>query len=400
MAGEHPPIFTPRGGEAWRDPFPMYRALRERDPVHHVEDNGEGQDYWVLSRFAHVHDAAIDAGTYSSASGLTISYDDMQKLGLESPIVMMDPPDHVALRKLVTRRFTPRQVQEVEPMVRSFVVERIEKLRAMGEADVVRELLKPLPGVVVAHSLGVPEGDRGLFDRWTSAIVDAGAAGDVLSAGEAVGDLVQYFQALIDRRRLEPGEDMLSALIVGRLRDGQEVSLAGMLGVAFTMVTGGNDTVTGLLGASLELLHAHPEQRARLIEDPSGIPNAVEEFLRLSSPVQGLARTVLRDVELEGKTIPKGRKVLLLYASANRDPREFGDDAERCDFGRGIRRHLALSYGPHHCIGAALARLQGRVVVEEMLARCPDFAVDATAGSYAGGPYTRRFATLPFVASA
>ena len=400
MAGEHSPIFTPRGGEAWRDPFPMYRALRERDPVHHVEDNGEGQDYWVLSRFAHVHDAAIDAGTYSSASGLTISYDDMQKLGLESPIVMMDPPDHVALRKLVTRRFTPRQVQEVEPMVRSFVVERIEKLRAMGEADVVRELLKPLPGVVVAHSLGVPERDRGLFDRWTSAIVDAGAAGDVLSAGEAVGELVQYFQALIDRRRLEPGEDMLSALIVGRLRDGQEVSLAGMLGVAFTMVTGGNDTVTGLLGASLELLHAHPEQRARLIEDPSGIPNAVEEFLRLSSPVQGLARTVLRDVELEGKTIPKGRKVLLLYASANRDPREFGDDAEHCDVGRGIRRHLALSYGPHHCIGAALARLQGRVVVEEMLARCPDFAVDATAGSYAGGPYTRRFATLPFVASA
>jgi len=169
-----------------------------------------------------------------------------------------------------------------------------------------------------------------------------------------------------------------------------------MLGVAFTMVTGGNDTIMGLLGGALELLTQHPEQRALLLEDPARIPNAIEEFLRLSSPVQGLARTLTRDVKLEGKTLAHGRKVLLLYASANRDEREFGPDAGTCDVTRKIRRHLSFSYGPHHCVGAAAARLQARVVLEEVLARCPDFAVDAEAGRYADGPFVRRFERLPF----
>jgi cytochrome P450 len=169
--------------------------------------------------------------------------------------------------------------------------------------------------------------------------------------------------------------------------------------MGFTLVTGGNDTTTGLLGGALELLTRHPEERARLIEDPTLVPNAVEEFLRLTSPVQGLARTTTRDVTLEGRTIPKGRKVLLLYASANRDEREFGPGAARCEVGRRIRRMVAFGYGPHHCIGAAAARLQARVVLEEILARCPDFAVDAEAGRYAPGHFVRRFESLPFRAA-
>jgi cytochrome P450 len=152
----------------------------------------------------------------------------------------------------------------------------------------------------------------------------------------------------------------------------------------------------GLLGGALELLTRHPAQRRRLREDPGAIPNAIEEFLRLSSPVQGLARMATRDLAIGGKAIPRGRKVLLLYASANRDEREFGPDAAECDVGRRIRRHLGFSYGPHHCIGAAAARLQARVVLEELLARCPDFTVDADAGRYAPGPYVRRFEQLPF----
>ena len=176
--------------------------------------------------------------------------------------------------------------------------------------------------------------------------------------------------------------------------------MAKLLGMAFTMVTGGNDTVTGLLGGTLELLTRHPEQRARLLEDPGRIPNAIEEFLRLTSPVQGLTRTLTRDVEIEGQKIPKGRKALLLYGSANRDEREFGADAGTCDVTRKIRRHVTFSYGPHHCIGAALARLQGRITVEELLSRCPDFAVDPAAGSFAGGAYTRRYTPLPFQAKA
>jgi cytochrome P450 len=392
------PQFEPRGGESWRDPFAMYGALRDHDPVHHVPDNGAGEDYWVLSRFRDVLTAAVDARTFSSASGLTFSYGEKEALGIEAPIVMMDPPEHTALRKLAIKRFTPKQIQALDPMIREFVVERVERLREMGQGDVVAELLKPLPSLVVAHFLGVPREDRTLFDRWTNAIVAANATGQVLDAAEAVGEMFVYFQSLIEKRRSDPGEDVVSALVHGRLSSGEEVSLAKILGMGFTMVTGGNDTTTGLLGGALALLTQHPDQRALLLSDPGCMKSAVEEFLRLTSPVQGLARMTTREVEIEGTAIPKGRKVMLLYASANRDEREFGPDAGRCDVARQIKRHMTFSYGPHHCIGAAAARLQARIAIQELLARCPDFSVDEAAGCYAPGPFVRRFESLPFEA--
>jgi hypothetical protein len=390
------PAFEPRSAETWRDPFPMYRALRDHDPVHRVADNGRGQDYWVLSRFDHVLTAAVDAETFSSAHGLTFAYGEKEQIGVEAPIVMMDPPEHTALRKLAIKRFTPQAVRALEPMIRSFVVERVEKLREMGEVDVVAELLKPLPSLVVSHFLGVPAEDRVLFDRWTQAIVATNAIGDALGAGDAVREMFAYFNHLIELRRGESGEDVISALVHGRLNNGERVSLAKILGMGFTMVTGGNDTTTGLLGGALELLTRHPEQRALLLEDPGRIEQAVEEFLRLTSPVQGLARMTTRAVPLEGKVIPKGRKVLLLYASANRDQREFGPRAAECDVTRRARRIVTFSYGPHHCIGAAAARLQGRIAIEELLARCPEFSVDFEAGRYAPGNFVRRFESLPF----
>ncbi|MCH6564059.1 MAG: cytochrome P450 [Myxococcales bacterium] len=387
-------VYEPRSAESWRDPFTMYRALRDHDPVHYVSDG----DYWVLSRFNQVFDAAIDAATFSSAKGLTFTYGEMEELGLEAPIVMMDPPEHTALRKLAIKRLTPRQVTVIEPMVRSFIAERVERLRELGEADVIAELLKPLPSLVVAHFLGVPQEDRTLFDRWTESIVAANADGDVIAA-DAIGELFGYFNSLIELRRKEPGDDIISALVHARLGD-EEVSLAQLLGFAFTMVTGGNDTTTGLLGGALELLTQHPDQRALLLDDPRRIPNAVEEFLRLTSPVQGLARTTTRDLELEGTKIPEQKKVMLLYASANRDEREFGPTAADCDVTRKVRRHLTFSYGPHHCIGAAAVRLQARVAIEELLARCPRFTVDAERGHFAPGHFVRRYQTLPFSAGA
>ena len=398
MSSRAQAVFEPRSAETWRDPFPMYKALRDHDPVHHVEDNGEGEDYWVLSRFQHVFDAAVDAATFSSAQGLTFAYDEMEKIGVEAPIVMMDPPEHTALRKLAIKRFTPQAVQALDPMIREFVVERVERLREMGEGDVVAELLKPLPSLVVAHFLGVPREDRVLFDRWTQAIVAANALGDVTSATEAVGEMFAYFTGLMEKRRSDPGEDLISALVHGRLNTGEEVSAAEILGMGFTMVTGGNDTTAGLLGGALELLTRHPDQRALLLADLDRTKNAVEEFLRLTSPVQGLARTTTRDVELEGRPIPKGRKVFLLYASANRDEREFGPDAEECDVTRRVKRNVTFSYGPHHCIGAAAARLQARIAIEELLSRCPEFSVDPEAGRYATGNFVRRYESLPFSA--
>lgn len=387
------PLFVPCSGETWRDPFPMYAALRDHDPVHHVE----GGDYWVLSRFEHVFAAARDPERFSSAEGLTFSYGDMAKAGLEEvrPIVMLDPPEHTTFRRMVGRGFTPRQVESLEPEVRAFVVERIERLRAEGGGDVVAHLFKPLPSMVVAHYLGVPREDRVRFDGWTQAIVAATAQGNPLSAPDAVGEMFTYFSDLIARRRTERGhgDDTISQLARS---DADEVSLLQILGFAFTMVTGGNDTTTGLLGGAAELLTSRPDQRALLLDDPGAVPGAVEELLRLTSPVQGLARMTTEDVEVDGAGIPAGRKVMLLYAAANRDARQFGDDAEELDVGRNPRPILSFGHGNHHCLGAAAARLQSRVALEELLARCPRFAVDARRGVFAPGHFVRRYQSLPF----
>ena len=386
-------LFEPRSGESWRDPFAMYRRLRDEDPVHHVVDG----DYWVLSRYEDVFNAARNTSVFSSANGLTFEYDERAKAGLEvvAPMVFLDPPDHTAFRRLVATGFTPRHVNSIEAAVRNFVIERIEKLRAIGEGDIVAELLKPLPSFVVAHYLGVPKSDRERFDVWTQGIVAANSTGNPLLAAETVGELFEYFSQLIERRRTDPSDDVISELVMAS--DAAGVSALQILGFAFTMVAGGNDTTTGLLSVGLELLSAHPDQLDKVREDPGLIPDAVEELLRLSSPVQGLARTTMLPVDISGKVIPAGRKVMLLYASANRDPREFGDDAEELKVTRRPRQIMTFGYGSHHCLGAAAARLMGRVTLEEIISRCPGFRVNADRGRFAPGHFVRWYSSLPFI---
>ena len=385
--------------QTWATPWPMYRALRDHDPVHHVVPDRADQDYWVLSRHAEVWNAARDHETYSSAQGLTVNYGELEMIGLQDnpPMVMQDPPVHTEFRKLVSRGFTPRQVEVVEPAVRRFVIERIERLRAAGGGDIVAELFKPLPSMVVAHYLGVPEQDRDRFDGWTEAIVAANATGSVASVGAAVGSMMGYFAELIERRRRDPGDDTVSHLVAAGIgADGDVAGTLAVLAFTFTMVTGGNDTTTGMLGGSVQLLHQRPDQRRLLAGQPDLIGDAVDELLRLTSPVQGLARTTTHDVELHGRTIPAGRKVLLLYGSANRDERQYGADAGELDVTRRPRNILTFSHGAHHCLGAAAARMQARVALTELLARCPDFEVDESGIVWAGGGYVRRPLSVPF----
>jgi cytochrome P450 len=390
--------------ETWGNRWPMYRALRDHDPVHHVVPDNPSHDYWVLSRHADVWTAARDHETFSSAQGLTVTYGELELIGLQDnpPMVMQDPPAHTEFRKLVSRGFTPRQVEAVEPKVREFVIDRIERLRANGGGDIVTELFKPLPSMVVAHYLGVPDSDRDQFDGWTDAIVAAnssaeGIGGALASVGEAVGSMMGYFTELIERRRREPGDDTVSHLVAAGV--GADGDLAGTLSVlafTFTMVTGGNDTTTGMLGGSVQLLHQRPDQRRLLIDQPDLLPDAVDELLRLTSPVQGLARTLTRDVELHGKTIPAGRKALLLYGSANRDERQYGPDAGELDVTRRPRNILTFGHGAHHCLGAAAARMQAKVALTELLDRCPDFEIDEDGIVWAGGGYVRRPLSVPF----
>jgi cytochrome P450 len=394
--------FEPRSGEGWRDPFPMYRALRDHDPVHHVEGaggtgRGEGaSDYWVLSRHADVQAAAHDAARFSSAQGLSFRYDEMAfgDLGRVAPMVFLDPPDHTEFRRLVARGFTPRQVADIEPIVRRFVTERLDALVADGGGDIVERLLKPLPPMVVGHYLGVPPEDRERFDGWVHAVVAATATEDLAQGAQALAEVFAYFAELAEARRADPGDDAISELV--QAGDGADIDPLRIIGFAFTMMTGGNDTSTGLLGVGLDLLARHPDQRDLLARRPDLVPGAVNELLRLSSPVQGLARTVVDDTEVGGVTIPAGRKVLLLYASANRDPRQFGADAEELDVTRPAGPILTFGHGAHFCLGAAAARLMGRVTLEEVLARCPQYRVDAQAGRFAPGNFVRRYESLPF----
>jgi cytochrome P450 family 130 len=404
MSHNTPVRFQLATADTWSNPWPMYHALRDHDPVHHVVSPKHPEDdYYVLSRHADVWAAARDHETFSSAQGLTVNYGDLEMIGLQDnpPFVMQDPPVHTEFRKLVSRGFTPRQVEAVEPKVREFAIERIERLRANGGGDIVTDLFKPLPSMVVAHYLGVPEDDRTQFDGWTQAIVAAntaegGVAGSLETVGDAVGSMMAYFTQLIERRRTQPEDDTISHLVAAGVgADGDISGTLSILAFTFTMVTGGNDTVTGMLGGSMPLLHQRPDQRELLVANPERIPDAVEELLRITSPVQGLARAATRDVTIGDTTIPAGRKVLLLYASANHDERQYGPDAGELDLTRCPRNILTFSHGAHHCLGAAAARMQSRVALTELVARCPDFDVDESGIVWAGGSYVRRPLSVP-----
>lgn len=385
----HDAVYVPRSGETWRDPFPMYAALREHDPVHHVEHG----DYMVLTRHRDVCPAARDTETFSSARGLTTRYDELEQIGLADspPMVMTDPPVHTEFRRLVSGGFTPRQVESAEPTVRAFVVERLDRLVAAGGGDIVAELFKPLPSMVVAHYLGVPEDDRDRFDGWTDAIVAANATSSYAAVGDAIGGLRGYFTELIERRRRDPEDDTVSHLVAAGVAD-DDPGVLRVLAFTFTMVTGGNDTSTGLLGGAVQLLSERPDQRALATQD---LAATVEELLRLTSPVQGLTRTATRDVTIDAVTIPAGRKVLLSYGAANRDREVYGADADELDVTRGPRQILTFGHGAHHCLGAPAARMTARVALDELLRRIPDFRVDLDAVTWAEGNYVRRPTAVP-----
>ena len=384
--------FAYRSGPTWAEPWDDYRALRDEDPVHEVGDG----EFWVLSRFDDVFAAARDTATYSSANGLTTAPDDMASFDEKArPIVMMDPPEHTAMRRLVSRPMTPRQVAPVEDLVRAFINDKLDAVADAGDVDIIQALFKPLPSYLVAHYLGVPPEDRVLFDRWTERIVQATAESTAAYGQDqsAFLELFEYATGLIERRKTDPGDD----LVTGLVEQGEDVASAmWIVGFIFTMITGGNDTVTGMLGSSTVLLDRQRDQRQMLIDDASMIPNAVEELLRLTSPVQNLARTLTRDVTLHGVTIPDGKKALLLFASANRDEREFGPTAGELDVKRKIDKIVSLGYGAHHCLGASVARLQCRVALEEILRRFPGYSVDEDTARFAGGWSTRRYEYLPF----
>jgi cytochrome P450 len=405
--------YDPLDPEFLADPYPAFAWLREHDPVHHHPADHRAPAFWALSRFEHVWDAVRRPEVFSSASGLTFFDDEIGQLGIPPTIVMLDAPRQPQLRALIGRGFTPRRVTVLEDRIRAFVRARLAELagrHADGDAvDFHAEFASTVPTYVLAELFGVPESDRARFAPWVHALTqlqndgfDATAlAGSHAPPGalEAMAEMMAYFSAAIDERRRTPSDDLLGALVAAELEgpDGRTERLSDwdILGFCFVVVAGGSDTTASLISHAVMLLGDAPDQRRLLLDDPGLIPGALLEFLRLESSVQGLARTTLTDVEVDGVTIPAGEKVMMLYAAANRDPREFGGTADLLDVRRAIPRHLSFSSGPHFCIGSHLARLQARVALEELLAAHPWAAVDPASGRRHESAFVRGWLSLP-----
>lgn len=394
---EYDPIYDPFDPAVISDPYPAYARLRDEHPVYY----NERMNFYVLSRYDDIFHALRKPQLFSSAQGLTPAKDEIAQLGIPPTFIMMDPPDHTRLRRLITKAFTPDTVKELEPTIRDFVVDHIEVMKQKSadgeEVDLIQGIASPLPTMVVANILGVPLEDRERFDPWSDAITSASAdfALDVKEAIGAVQGLVTYFGGMCQARRANPTDDMISKLTHAEI-DGDKLSDWDILGFCFVMIAGGNDTTTNLIGNSMKFLHDFPDQHRELLTDPALIPNAIEELLRIESVVQGLSRTTTQDVELHGATIPAGSKVHNLYASGNRDPRHWGDNADELDIHREIDRHLSFAQGPHFCIGAHVARMMVRIYFEEMGARIgKNFEIDWDQAERRHSAFTRGFTKIP-----
>ena len=406
--------FDPLGPAFQSDPYPGYAWLREHDPVHHRPGDHRAPAFWALSRFEDVWQAVRRPEAFSSASGLTFFRDEIGQLGLPPTIVMLDPPVQTRLRALIGRGFTPRRVQRLEDRLRSFVRGRVREMtRAAAEGssvDLHTDFSGTIPTWVLAELFGLPESDRERFGPWVQTLTrlqndgfdtgalmggPSGSSGSDAAAGvAAVGEMFEYFTAAIAAAREDPGDDLLGALVSAEI-DGEQLSDWDILGFCFVVVAGGADTTASLISHTVLLTGEDMGQREVLLADPTLVPGALVECLRLESSVQGLARTTLEDVQVDGIEIPEGEKVLMLYGSANRDPREFGDTADRLDVRRHVQRHLAFSSGPHFCIGNHLARLQARVAIEELFAAHPHVAVDRGSGERHVSAFVRGWVSLP-----
>jgi cytochrome P450 len=358
------------------DPHPVWARMRRQAPVY----RNQRLDFWALSRFDDIDAAHRDAQTFSSAHGtvLELMSETVLAPGL---MIFMDPPDHTYLRRLVSRAFTPRRIAMLETGIRSLCASLLQGQAGMDRFDFVQDFGARIPAAVIADLLGVPPSDqesvRTLIDQTFHLEPDVGMANE--QSIMAMGQLNTYVSGQLAERQARPREDMFTELIEGEILDDEgrdrRLSLEEATMFALLLASAGTETVARLIGWAGLVLSDHPDQRAELAADPGLISAAVEELLRYEppSPVQG--RWTTRAVELHGVTIPADSKVLLLTGSAGRDERHF-TDPDCFDIHRTIDHHVSFGYGIHFCLGAALARMEGRVALEEMLGHYPEWTVD------------------------
>ncbi|MGV7265580.1 cytochrome P450 [Mycobacterium kansasii] len=388
--------FDPYDVELNADPYPMFRRLRDEAPLYYNAQH----DFYALSRFADVERAIVDYQTFSSARGAIL---EIIKANIDIPpgvLVFEDPPIHNVHRKLLSRMFTPRKINDLEPKIREFCSRSLDPLVGTGRFDFVADLGAQMPMRVIGMLLGVPEEDQEAARDFANAQLrtEAGKPMKASTDGMVSGD---FFARYIDWRAEHPANDIMTELLnvefedetgtVRRLRRDE-------LLIYVSVVSGaGNETTTRLIGWAGKVLAEHPDQRRALVDDPSLIPQAVEELLRYEPPAPHVASYVTRDVEYYGRQVPKGSVMMMLIGAANRDHRQFPPDGDVFDIRREPRQHLTFSVGTHYCLGSALARLEGRIALEEILKRFPEWDVDLSQAKLSPTSTVRGWETMPAV---
>jgi cytochrome P450 len=356
------------------DPYPTYRTLRDWAPVYH----NATRSVWTLSRFDDVRAAARDWNTFSSASGVDA---DETKLG-PGEFLSTDPPRHEVLRGIVRPIFAPRRIKLLEDTVRTRVHELLDPLIESGGGDFATDFARRLPLSIVSDLFGVPPSDRPLLEDWFMRIVERIPGEPVIQEDvwAAVGEMQAYVAEAVAERRARPRDDLLTAMASAQLAG--QLSLEESEGMWQFLLVAGVHTTETLIANGLQLLEPHAGQRRQLADYPVRLPAAIEELLRYDAPVQWLGRVTTRDVTLHDVVIPRGERVLLLWASANRDERAF-HDPDQLILDRPVERHLAFGEGIHFCLGAPLARIEARAAFEAMFTRVPEYEL--------AGPIRRMF---------
>ena len=388
--------YDPYDYEIDADPYPIWRRMRDEAPLY----RNERYDFWALSRFQDVLDASIDHAVYSSGRGTVLEIIRGPQPPPMQPMIFMDPPEHDRLRALVSRAFSPKRIAQMEASTRTIVCDYLEPLRDAHGFDFVADFGAKVPMMVISSMLGVPIADRDAIREWTDQMLhcDPDEVDAEARRMEFGGKLFEYIAGYIAERRTTPRDDMMTDLLHAEIEDpdGGTRRLADHELLAFILLLAGagNETVARLLGWSGATLARFPQERAKLVAAPGLLPNAIEELLRYEAPSPIQARTLTRDVAWYGETVRAGSVMMLLTGSAGRDERQY-PDPDRFDVERKIGRHVSFGYGAHFCLGAALARLEGRIALEETLARFPTWEVDWDRSERVHTSTVRGYARLP-----
>jgi cytochrome P450 len=375
------------------DPYPVYRRLREEAPLYYNDNH----DFFAVSRYEDVEKGLLDAQTYISGKGAVL---EVIKADIEIPpgvIIFEDPPTHTLHRRLLSRAFTPRRVAELEPKIREFCARSLDPLIGSDRLDFIADLGAQMPMRVIGMLLGIPEGDQEAVRDHVDASLRTNE-GEPMQVSEnfVTGSM---FADYVDWRAKHPSDDIMTELLEAEFKDEtgtvRSLTRTELLTYIEVLAGAGNETTTRLIGWTAKVLADHPDQRAQLVEDRSLIPNAIEEVLRYESPAHHVARCVAReDLSVLGNTVPAGRVMLFLLGSANRDDRRF-PDGDTFDIHRKDGRHLTFGNGIHLCMGAALARVEGNIALDEVLSRFPKWEIDLDNARLSPTSTVRGWETLP-----